>query len=341
MLLEIPPACLLAGTRARGGPDGLAPSPQYLAGRLFEIKAEREKLRGDLQDRTARLESAVTDATRLGTELTEEREAHGRTKHEMASVQARLLAEAKERALEELKEVQQRGERERAALEAKHRESEEALQERAASLDAQVHALQDMKYALDTKVSDLSARLGTAEGELAAVREDNKSLRVSNAELDREKHEQMKEISAHLIKLSSLEQQVADKDALLREQKQRLDTTEAHTTTLDSSWKEVRESLARAEERAAAGAAEVRKGNQIIEKLQSELRDRDFTTSEFGGPINQPIHIGAAPEYVLVELVNNLRVALPLEIRGVFSGRAKKLFREIKQLCLRGDSVSR
>lgn len=54
--------------------------------------------------------------------------------------------------------------RERAGAEAKHREQLEALQARAAELEVDNRALREQKYVLDTRVSELSHKLGAAEG---------------------------------------------------------------------------------------------------------------------------------------------------------------------------------
>lgn len=54
--------------------------------------------------------------------------------------------------------------RERAEAERKHSEALEAAQQRAAELDSDNRALRAAKYELDSRVSELSHRLGAAEG---------------------------------------------------------------------------------------------------------------------------------------------------------------------------------
>lgn len=53
----------------------------------------------------------------------------------------------------------------------------DASEERCAQLAAQVRALSDGKYALDVRVSELSAKLGSADGELSAARAEVRSSR--------------------------------------------------------------------------------------------------------------------------------------------------------------------
>lgn len=54
--------------------------------------------------------------------------------------------------------------RERSEVDAKHREQLEAGHARAASLDAEAQALREQKYGLDARLSELSHKLGAAEG---------------------------------------------------------------------------------------------------------------------------------------------------------------------------------
>lgn len=49
---------------------------------------------------------------------------------------------------------------------------------------------------------------------------------------------------------------------------QQLESEQSHRAAVEQSWKESQAAAARAEERVTASAAEINKGNQIIEKLQ-------------------------------------------------------------------------
>lgn len=66
--------------------------------------------------------------------------------------------------------------------------------------------------------------------------------------------------------------QAKDATELLQTLRGRLESSEAHRRALEESLQETRSAAARSEERVTAVGAEIRKGNQIIEKLQTELR---------------------------------------------------------------------
>ena len=69
-----------------------------------------------------------------------------------------------------------------------------------------------------------------------------------------------------------LEKQLGDKEEVIDLLRSRLDAGEEHKVALASSWEQTRVALARAEERVAASASEINKGNAIIEELQSDIR---------------------------------------------------------------------
>ena len=75
----------------------------------------------------------------------------------------------------------------------------------------QVRTLMEQKYALDTKVSELSAKHGTASGELTATKQELEKLRKENAKMDAAAHEREKKQNQQLVQISSLEQHVKDK----------------------------------------------------------------------------------------------------------------------------------
>ena len=74
------------------------------------------------------------------------------------------------------------------------------------------------------------------------------------------------------MRVEWLEKQLEDKEEVIQLFKSRLDASEEHKVALASSWEQTRQSLGKAEERLAASAAEITKGNEIIETLQSQTR---------------------------------------------------------------------
>jgi len=256
--------------RCRPGNDPAV--KHYLACRLWDVKANRATLAESLQQTRARLEEAEAAGQRQAAELAEHRERSAASAGEMRNEQAAKLNSAKQQALQELEEAARRFESEKAALEGRRVEQVSALEARNAELDAQVRTLMEQKYGLDSKVSELSAKHGSASGELSVAREELDKLRAQNKELDAQAHASEKTMHHDAVKITALEQQAKDATELLQTLRGRLESSEAHRRALEESLQETRSAAARSEERVTAVGAEIRKGNQIIEKLQTELR---------------------------------------------------------------------
>ncbi len=118
----------------------------------------------------------------------------------------------------------------------------------------------------------MATKLGLLEGDVAITRRELTRVREENAALDAEIHERDKAHSARALRVEWLEKQLGDKEEVIDLLRSRLDAGEEHKVALASSWEQTRVALARAEERVAASASEINKGNAIIEELQSDIR---------------------------------------------------------------------
>lgn len=146
------------------------------------------------------------------------------------------------------------------------------LRKRIDDTNAEKGEIEREKFAAQNKVSELGTKLGLLEGELSITKRELQRVREENAALDAEVHERDKAHSSRALRVEWLEKQLEDKEEVIQLFKSRLDASEEHKVALASSWEQARQSLGKAEERLAASAAEITKGNEIIETLQSETR---------------------------------------------------------------------
>ena len=174
---------------------------------------------------------------------------------------AEASARGKREILDELEHARERFEQEKRELRAR---VDEAL--------AQRSELEREKFAAQNKVSELGTKLGLIEGELTITKRELHRTREDNAALDAEVHERDKAHSSRALRVEWLEKQLGDKEEVIALLKSRLDATEEHKVALAASWEQARRSAAKAEERLAASAVEINKGNAIIEQLQNDLR---------------------------------------------------------------------
>ena len=244
---------------------------QYLAARLMDVKGERDDRAKSHRDTSEELRAArgeleiASGVVAAAREHAEKVEAAAQTRLD------ELSAKLKKSHMEELDNTKTRMEGERGAAEAGMRSTIESLTSRNNSLDAREELMEE-KYKLDSKYSDVSSRLNAAEAELATAKDELKSLRKANKDLDKGLNEREKSTAQDGMRVEWLESQLKDKEELLKVLKGRLENAEKHKASQENALEDARAAAIRAEDRVSASAGEIRKGNQIIERLQAELR---------------------------------------------------------------------
>ena len=244
---------------------------KYLAARLMDVKGERDVGAG----RTATPRTSSGTRARRWRRRRWTRRRSGTRPAVQAAAQARLdelAAKLKRSALEELENTKTRMEGERSASEAGFKSAIDSLTSRNNELDARARELMEQKYALDSKYSDASSRATSAEAALETARAELKTLREANKDLDKGLNEREKSSQSSGMRVEWLEAQLADKEELMKSLKSRVEAAESYKQSQESALEDARAAAVRAEDRVSASAGEIRKGNQIIERLQAELR---------------------------------------------------------------------
>lgn len=78
--------------------------------------------------------------------------------------------------------------RERAECETRYQDQLDSANRRLTELDAENRKLRDTKYELDSRVSELSHKLGAAEGSVKGLEEDNSRLKAQHKQAASDKH---------------------------------------------------------------------------------------------------------------------------------------------------------
>mmetsp|Transcript_13415 Transcript_13415/g.37672 ORF Transcript_13415/g.37672 Transcript_13415/m.37672 type:complete len:496 (-) Transcript_13415:955-2442(-) len=244
----------------------------YLSQRLSEVRAARSALESSLKAEeatTAKLSGELRQATEaLASEQLTGREQTSRWETEKQS----LLNDCKQELLREISELRDKYEAEKRAMEAEFKAEKDALTASNTDLLHKVATLQDEKFSLDAKSRELGVKVESLEGDLKLLRDSESDLKQSNLELDSGKHGAEKQNNLLLMKVAGLEASMREKEALVRTLKDQLQSGEQSSAALQDSFAEMKLALSRAEERSSLSAQEVNKGNQIIEKLQQDLK---------------------------------------------------------------------
>ena len=246
---------------------------QYLASRVTELKKVREDLSGKLQQTEKHLQNVQTDFTQQAKELRDVQIRLSSAEREHIASNANALADAKHSSMREIEEMKANHEANCAELGKRYESQMDSLSLTNLTIEKENKALLSSKYELENKVVELKAKLSTMTNEMTTLRSDNANLKNENRGLDTLKHEQTKGLTEFAVRVSSMEQALKDKDELSRILQKRLDDAEAHRSAIGEALEQTRSSAASAEERATIAATEIDRGNQIIEKLQTDLRE--------------------------------------------------------------------
>ncbi|XP_014439860.1 spindle assembly abnormal protein 6 homolog isoform X2 [Tupaia chinensis] len=182
------------------------------------------------------------------------------------------LTNEKEKALQAQVQYQQQHEQQKKDLEMLHQRNIHQLQNRVSELEAANKDLTERKYKGDSTVRELKAKLSAVEEELQRTKQEVLSLRRENSTLDAECHEKEKHINQLQTKVAVLEQEIKDKDQLVLRTKEAFDTIQEQKVVLEENGEKNQVQLGKLEATIKSLSAELLKANEIIKKLQGDLK---------------------------------------------------------------------
>lgn len=258
----------------RAGND--ATIKKYLAGKLTDFRVENATLQSTLEEARNTLLLRASTAEAHANELSKALEAKS---NELARITTQLRAEIssatsqeREKSFNAQQEIVSKAEEERRAVAIKHEATVAQLTETVRRLEQDNKDLLDAKYRLDADVKDLTAQLHTTRVEVAQYKQEGISIRAENKSVSHMIHEHEKEINQQKVKIAALDQQILDKDELLKKMTALLDATNMQKASLEETATHIKSTSRDMEERIAVLRGEIKKGNQIIATLQTALK---------------------------------------------------------------------
>ncbi|KAM9378877.1 spindle assembly abnormal protein 6 homolog [Phaethornis superciliosus] len=257
-------------------PGNDAEIKKFLASCLKCLKEDKmvleEKLRKTEEDLTRQLSYTQQNLSEKSREL-------DKLKHEWASVTTALtnkhtqeLTNEKERALQAQAQYQQQHEQQKKELENLHQKNIQQLQNRLSELEVINKDLTEKRYKGDSTVRELKAKLSGIEDECQRAKQEVLSLRRENTTLDAECHEKEKLINQLQTRVAVLEQEIKDKDQLVIRTKEVLDATQEQKVNLEESTEKKQSHIEKLEITIKSLSGELLKANEIIKKLQGDLK---------------------------------------------------------------------
>ncbi|XP_010801458.2 spindle assembly abnormal protein 6 homolog isoform X1 [Bos taurus] len=169
-------------------------------------------------------------------------------------------------------QYQQQHEQQKKDLEILHQRNMQQLQNRLSELETANKDLTERKYKGDSTIRELKAKLSGVEEELQRAKQEVLSLRRENSTLDAECHEKEKHINQLQTKVAVLEQEIKDKDQLVLRTKEAFDTIQEQKVALEENGEKNQVQLGKLEATIKSLSAELLKANEIIKKLQGDLK---------------------------------------------------------------------
>ncbi|DAZ97126.1 TPA: hypothetical protein N0F65_010449 [Lagenidium giganteum] len=146
------------------------------------------------------------------------------------------------------------------------------LRAKLAESDAMVQRLSKEKYQHEIKIEQLTTQskdLGSGNTTLA---EQLQTMRQQNKELDQRVFQQDKMLNQAELKIAALQQQVLDKEEVLTKTTDLLESARTHKQEIEDSLRMYRDNHNQLQQKLELSIAEINKGNEIIERIQTESR---------------------------------------------------------------------
>lgn len=245
---------------------------KFLAGCLKCSKEEKLSLTQSLEDVTRQLNFTQKTLSEKVQELDKLRNEWASHTAELSSQHSQELTSEREKALQAQMQYQQQHEQQKKELEVLHQRNTQQLQSRLAELEAANKDLTERRYKGDSTIRELKAKLSGAEEELQRAKQEVLSLRRENSTLDAECHEKEKHANQLQTKVAVLEQEIKDKDQLVLRTKEAFDTIQEQKVALEEHREKNQVQIGKLEATIKSLSAELLKANEIIKKLQGDLK---------------------------------------------------------------------
>ncbi|NXM62560.1 SAS6 protein, partial [Illadopsis cleaveri] len=249
---------------------------KFLANCLKCLKEDKmmleEKLKKTEEDLTRQLSYTQQSLAEKSRELDKLKNEWTSYTTALSNKHSQELTSEKERALQAQTQYQQQHEQQKKELENLHQKSIQQLQNRLSELEVINKDLTERRYKGDSTVRELKAKLSGLEDECQRAKQEVLSLRRENTTLDAECHEKEKLINQLQTRVAVLEQEIKDKDQLVTRTKEVLDATQEQKVILEESTEEKQRHMEKLETTIKSLSAELLKANEIIKKLQGDLK---------------------------------------------------------------------
>ncbi|XP_070602575.1 spindle assembly abnormal protein 6 homolog isoform X2 [Erythrolamprus reginae] len=257
-------------------PGNDAEIKKFLASCLKSTKEEKvlleQKLSRTEEDLTRQLNYTQQTLLEKSRELDNLRSEWTSKLASLNSKHTQELSNEKEKTLQAQALYQQQNDQQKRDLENVHQKTVQQLQNRLKELELANKDLMERRYKGDSTVRELKTKLSSAEDECQRMKQEVLSLRRENATLDAECHEKEKQVNQLQMRVAVLEQEIKDKDQLIARTKEVLEATQEQKANLEENAEKKQLQIGKLETSLKALSTEFLKANEIIKKLQGDVK---------------------------------------------------------------------
>ncbi|KAJ3032713.1 hypothetical protein HDV00_007189 [Rhizophlyctis rosea] len=262
-------------------------SLNYIPGNDTAIKKNIATLVKDFKSQTTSFKSQLASTTStLTTKLQEAESLNARLAAELDSIKlvqaeqtTRLqlqhteeLAAERARVSREREEERRILEREKREIEVRYEEQLKSLTQKVATLTTSNGHLQSHSQSVETSLSNANKQLAALQQDLVVARQDAERNGANGRQLDRARTELEAELRAAKERVRELERQERDTSDVARRAEDAVNAMKEQKAKLEDTLNLYKTSTARLEDSLSKATEEINKGNDIIRRLQSDLK---------------------------------------------------------------------
>ncbi|KAI9915652.1 hypothetical protein PsorP6_007090 [Peronosclerospora sorghi] len=244
----------------------------YLAARLAQVETSRRSVSAALKQTSEELQRKQTSELQLQKQLSALRfEAESTLSQEKMKFADELDSQRRE-AAGVLKERESELNAKIDALVEKYEKEIQTLKAIAEASEAKAQELGKQKYQHEMQIEQLRAQTQDLSQGKSALSAEVDKLRNENKELDHMVFQQEKQMNALQVRAEGLQHELADKEDRIKKTTELLQAAKVHNDEVDESLKLYRDNHAKLQQKLELSISEINKGNEIIERIQTENR---------------------------------------------------------------------
>ena len=244
----------------------------YLVTSITQLSRDKEQVTTELQRQVDSLQQQLESSLeQLHTRTGELEQVRGELSSQASSLERRLTRDVegeKERAAQQLQELQWKYEADKREAESKHAKVVQQLENRVASLDVQNRDLWEVRVGQEASLREARGQLQCRDEEVARLKRDLAGLRQEKVMVETVGSDRDKQVGQVTARLAKVERDLMDKEAQVTRMQEAASRSQEDTRRLETQLEEKVKLVDKRENTIKKLSAEIIKANEIISKLQ-------------------------------------------------------------------------